>query len=365
MGEEQRGPAPAKAVDKPLRPALIVSEHTLCEYPISLHHLLLGIADESIPAVLVCPPECNIDSVVSPSVEVIRHPALNLPFLWHQNKKILIEQLEKFKPTILHCLCESKASLTRQLAWQLDLPYVLTVNSLQKRRGRFPISSELCAKIIVPTKSIATNVAEVYPDFAERIEQINIGTFVEETSNCFSEPGRLASMVTAYPFDNAGEFENLFAAVKRLVIDGYEFVFLVIGGGRGEKQLRKLLRTMGLLWIVSIVPQVEPRRLAVAAGDIFIQPQPSNSFNPLLLEAMSGGSAVAGCKGGVDDLIIENKTAVVFDPNDKLSIYKSLQQLFDRQELARQLAKGAQEYLRQNHTVSKMITNILRIYRES
>ena len=364
MSEEQKDSVLSKATGKPLRPALIVSEYTVSEYPISVHHLLLGLADESISAALVYPPECNIDSVMSPSVEVIRYPVFNLPLLWHQNKKILIEQLEKFKPTVLHCLCESQASLTRQLAWQLDLPYVLTINSLQKRRLGFPVPSKLCAKIIVPTKSIAANVAEVYPEFKERIEQINIGTFVGETINCFSEAGRLASMVTAYPLNDASEFENLFAAVKRLVIDGYEFVFLVIGGGRGEKHVRKLLRNLGLLWIVTIVPQLEPRRSVLSAGDIFIQPQPSNSFNPLLLEAMSGGSAIAACKGGVDDLIIENKTAVVFDPDDELSIYKSLQQLFDRRELSRQLAKGAQEYLRQNHTVSKMIADILQIYRE-
>ena len=75
--------------------------------------------------------------------------------------------------------------------------------------------------------------------------------------------------------------------------------------------------------------------------------------------------AVAACKGGVDDLIIEEQTAVVFDPGDELSIYSSLQRLFDRRELARQIAGGAQEYLRENHTVSNMITSTLRTYRDA
>ncbi|GAI01811.1 unnamed protein product, partial [marine sediment metagenome] len=55
---------------------------------------------------------------------------------------------------------------------------------------------------------------------------------------------------------------------------------------------------------------------------------------------MSVGSAVAGCKGGVDDLIIEEETAVVFDPNDEISIRSSLQRLFDSRELARQIAES-------------------------
>jgi len=364
MSEEQRDSGTETVKVKSLRPALIASEHTVSEYSIFLGHLLVGLADESIPTALVCPPGCDVDSVVSPSVEVIRYPAFNLALMEYQNKKILIERLERFKPTILHCLCESKASLTRRLARQLGLPYMLTINSLQKQWRQFSISLRRCAKIIVPAKSIAVNLTKVCPRLAERIEQINVGTFVGKTSGCFCEPGRLASMVTAHPLDSVSEFENLFGAVRHLAIDGYEFMLVVIGGGRAERGLRKLLSTLGLSQIVTIVPRLEPWRSVLAAGDIFIQPQPSAAFNPLLLEAMSVGVAVAGCKGGVDDLIIEDKTCVVFDPDNELSIKGSLQRLFDRRELARQLAIAAQEYLRENHTVSKMIAATLRTYHE-
>ena len=365
MSEEQTDSTSTTAASKSLRPALIASAKTVSEYSIFLHHLLVGLVDESIPVALICPPSCDVDSVVSPAVEVIRHPAFGLPILWRQNRKMLVERLEKFKPSILHCLCESKAALTRQLARQLDLPYVLTVNSLQKRWRRFSISSRRCAKIIVPAKSIAANIAKVYPKFAERIEQINIGTFVGERSGCFSKPGRVASMVMAGPLRNTSEFENLFGAVKHLAIDGYEFMVVVIGGGRAESELRKLLAALGLLQIVTIVPRLEPWRCVLAAGDIFIQPRPSDAFNPFLLEAMSVGAAVAGCKGGVDDLIIEGTTCVVFDPDDELSIKASLQRLFDRRELARQLAQGAQEYLRENYSVSKMISATLQTYSDA
>jgi len=65
---------------------------------------------------------------------------------------------------------------------------------------------------------------------------------------------------------------------------------------------------------------------------------------------MSAGAAVAGCKGGVDDLIIEDKTGVTFDPDDELGIYNVLQRLLNTRESARRLAAGAQEYLRKNHS---------------
>jgi glycosyltransferase involved in cell wall biosynthesis len=349
---------------KPLRVALILSEHTVCEYSIFLEHLLVGLVDESVQLALVCPTGCNISSVFTGVAEIIKYPIFDLPFMEHLNLHLLVERLRKFEPTILHCLCESKATLTRKLAYRLDLPYVLMVNSLQRRWSQFSISSGHCARIIVPAKSIADNMARIHSRFADRIMQINIGTFVAETGGSFSESSRVATMVTAHPLNNADDFENLFRAVRHLQIDGHEIMMVVIGGGRAERQLWKLLAALGLLQTVTIVPRLMPWRSVLASGDIFIQPAVSSAFNPLLLEAMSVGSAVAACKGGVDDLIIEDQTAVVFDPNDELSIMRSLQRLLDRREFARQIAKAGQQYLRENNTVSNMISATLQIYRE-
>ena len=352
-------------VDKSLRPALVASTRTFSEYSLFLEHLLVSLADESIPTALVCPADYSSGSIVPPSIEIIRHPAFDLPFLWRQNRRKLVEQLSDFKPNVLHCLCESRAPLVRQLAWQLNLPYVLTVNSLQRRFDKLFISSSRCAKIIAPAASIAANIAEVYPAFADRIEQINVGTFTSEASTCFSQLGRLVSMITAHPLENVNDFEKLFHAVKHLLIDGYEFMLVITGSGRAESRIRKLLAALGLSQIVTIVPRLELWRSVLAAGDIFIQPRPTTVFNPFLLEAMSVGAVVAACKGGVDDLIIEDKTAVVFNPDDELSIHRALRRLFDRPEWSRQLARQAQQYLRQNHAVSQMVSSILQTYRDA
>jgi len=374
MNKEPRHSTTEGAGERPLRPALIISEHTLLEYSTSLEHLLLGFADESIPVTLVCPPGSNIDTVISGAVEVVRYPVFDLPFMGFLNRKDLIEQLTRLKPTVLHCLCESKAQLTKKLAQQMDLPYILSVNSLQQRWRHFAyqrqihplsISSSHCAKIIVPAESIAANMAKLYPRYAERIEQINTGTFVDETIGCFSVPSRLPCMVIAHPFRNSEEFDHLYGAVRHLTIDGYEFMTVVIGDGRAERQMRRLFAAFGLLQTITIIPRLKPLRIAVGAGDIFIQPVANSAFNPLLLEAMSIGTVVASCRGGVDDMIIEDKTAVVFDPFDELSIKQNLQQLLDRRELARQIAKGAQEYLRRCHSVSNMVSSTLHTYQEA
>lgn len=349
---------------KPLRVALFVSEQIVSEHSIFLEHILIGLADESIPVALVCPPDSDLSSVCTGATEVIKYPVFDLPLMEHLNIRLLVERLRKFEPTVLHCLCESKTSLIKRLARQLDLPYVLTVNSLQKRWIKLTTSFGRCTKIIVPAKSIAANLAKIYPRFAERIEQINIGTFVTENARCFTEPANVATIVVAHPSANADDFENLFNALRHLMIDRHEFMTVVTSSGRANRQLWKLLATLGLLQAVTIVPGLKPWRSVLSAGDIFIQPQPTTAFNPLLLEAMGVGLAVAGCKGGVDDLIMEDQTAVVFDPKDELSIMGALQRLLSKRDFARKIAKTAQQYVRENHTVSQMISATLQVYQE-
>jgi glycosyltransferase involved in cell wall biosynthesis len=349
---------------RPPRVALVASRRIIVEYPLYLKYLLVGLADESVPVLLVCPPASEVDSIVPPAVEVVRHPVLDVPLLEHFNLNLLLNRLYAFQPELLHCLCETKAPMARWLARHLNTSYILNVNSIFTRFQYLSVSPTRCAAIVAPASSIADNFVAIHPKFADRVHQINAGVFVSDTIACFAHPERLPGIVVAHPLVNPGDLDNLFSAFHRLAIDNYQFMVVLIGSGPAEKNLRKKLRSLGLLRIVSIVPRLPGLDSALSAADVFIVPRPSAGYNSLLLSAMSAGSAVAGCKGGVDDLIIKGKTAIVFNPDDRLSIYNALKRLFDAREIARQIASGAQQYLRQNHHVSDMVASMLQLYRK-
>jgi len=354
----------AAAVRKSLRPALIVSKRDLTEHSTFLRRLLVGMADESIPVALVCPPGFDMESVAPAPAAMFTHPLMNLPLMEHVGVERLAAQLEKFKPTMLHCLCESRARLTRRLARRLDVPYVLMVNSLARRVQRLSISSRRCVRIITPAETIRSHVARSLPRFADRVVQINMGSFVNGDTMCFSNPSRLPSIVVAHPIRRVSDFANFLQAVKALRTDSREFMVIVMGTGRAEHALRNFLRTLGLADIVTIVPILNPWRSVMAAGDIFVQPQPLQTFSVFLLEAMAVGTAVAACWGGVDDLIIPNQTAVTFESGNEPSIRQALKQLLDDRDYARRLATTAQEHILARYSVSAMIEATLRTYRE-
>jgi len=101
-----------------VRPVVIVDSAMLRNNSVFLERFLLGLASEVAGPAVVCPLEREVAFIPSPPVEVIIHPAFRLPLLGRQNRDKLLDSLEKFSPTVLHCLGQGKARLTKKLAEQ-------------------------------------------------------------------------------------------------------------------------------------------------------------------------------------------------------------------------------------------------------
>lgn len=350
---------------KATRPVLIASRRTIAEHRTFLQRLLVGLADESITTALVCPPDCDLGRMAPVPTDIFTHPPIDLPLMEHVGIESLVSQLERFRPTVLHCLCESRAALVRHLAQRLNVPYVLAINTLVKRASRRSISLTHCTHIIVPARTIVASAAKAHFRCADRIRQVNPGTFAADEPVCFSDPLHLSSILVAHPLQHAGHFEGLFKAIRGLLADGHEFMVVIMGSGRAEGTLRKRLAEYGLAEVVTIVPPLNPLRSVLASADIFVQPQPIAAFSAVVLEALGLGMAVVACAGEVDDLIVPNQTALVIEPNDEASIRENLARLLSDHDFARGLAQRAQSYVADRYSVGAMVAETLEIYGES
>jgi len=348
-----------------IRPVLIADQETLSSQYVFLQHLFVGLAAESCTTALVCPAQNLTGLLPAGPVELITYTPPAIPGLWRRNDDRLLAALRQFKPTVLHSLSTGKALLTRRFARRLDVPYVVTFNSLKRQLLRGFVSSKRCAAVITYTPAVALKVAKTYPALSNRIEQINMGTFAEDKCVCFPEPGRTASLVIVRPLRCESDFEPLLNAIKHLVIEGYELMVVIIGTGRAEQRIRKLLRNLGLWQIVNIIANVRSLRSVFSGADIYVQPQPAPAFDGNMLQAMSVGMAVAACASRDDELALDGQTAVVFDPADELSIYAALQRILDRPQFARQIASNAQQQIREKYSVSKMVSAFLNTYRNA
>lgn len=354
-----------KGPEAPFRPVLIIDKDEIEDYAACLQHFFVGLAGESIQSVLICPPDAGAATVLCPSVELIYHPLLKIPLFRNQNRRSVLEKLQKFKPTVLHCFSSSKARLTRYIAETLDIPFLLTYSSCNQKKLYRVSKSPNCASLLALSEPIASKLRSTYKKFDGRIEQLNTGIFVEDDCACFTAKARVRSMVIVQPLTNANDFTGLLNAVRHLVIDGYEFLLAIVGKGRAERDIHRMVKKLGLSQVVTIIPEIEPLRSVYAGADIFIQPHSRPEFNSPLLEAMGVGLAVASCHNGTEDLLIENETTVYFDPFDELSVYGCLHNLLDKREFAQQIARNGQQFLRENYTVTGMIESLMKYYHQA
>ncbi len=350
-----------KEVHRSIRPVLVFTEHTVSHYHILLRYLLAGFAERSIHAALVCPFGHEIEPLLCGSEDVVFYPPVSLPFMDYFGLGYLSRRLSRYQANVIHCFSEDKSVMVRYLAYHLDIPYILHLG-ITERIGPLSISEKHCARLLVSTTCILEELKRKNSRYADRLTYIPMGTMVSDTCRCFHDPYQCPGLIITYPMEALEDFENVLHALKNLLTEGYEFTVLMMGRGRAEHSIRQYIDTLGLTRVVTIVPELRPWRSVLAGADIFIQPQPTVSFNAWLLEAMSVGMVVAASRRGVEDMIHDGRTAVVFDPDDELSIRTVLRGLLDRREWARQLAQQAQDYLRAHHRVDYMIDGMVHEY---
>jgi len=350
-----------------LRPAILIDKADASELALMLSHFFVGLSEKSIYPIVIYPGRIQHFAweVVCPLVSFVKYPILRLPFFVRQNRRLLIDSLSKLKPTILHCFSSSRFNLARYTAERLDIPYILNMGANRKLfLGRF-LKNAHCAGLVCNSGRTAEQLKGKYPGLSERISKVNIGTFVEDASCCFSAGHEVASIIIAQPLQNAELLVPLMHALKHLVIDGYEFVAAIIGTGPAEKRIHQLRRELGLTQVVTLVGRFVQIRSVFAGADIFIQTELSRGFNFSLMEAMSVGMAAAVTNQCEEDFVVHEKTALQFDPFDELNVYSTLQRLLDKRDYARELASNAQEYLRANYSVSRMVESYVDCYQKA
>jgi glycosyltransferase involved in cell wall biosynthesis len=345
-----------------IRPLIVSDAETVGRFCSPLRHLLFGFEAQGIQSCLVLPPNSGIETFLWPGIDVIDYPALRFPLFIRQNRRRLFVQVEKFNPSVVHCLGASRAIIAKIISKNFDIPAVLSINRPHQNFLMRKIIRSGFSAVIASSDKFVESIKKFNPDIAGIVQQVSTGTFVDETCACFSRPGQLPSMVMASDFLKFDDLEPLLNAVRHLAVDGYEFVIILMGRGPAEDKIRHFVRNTGLSQTVSISPEIRPLRVVMRGADIFIQPHIAERLDPAIIEAASAGLAIATDYNNANNILQNNQTAIFFDGKDELSIYSVLQKLLDDRQLTVRLASAVQEYLRNKNSVSAMIDDLLKIY---
>ncbi|MCD4830983.1 MAG: glycosyltransferase [Anaerohalosphaeraceae bacterium] len=353
---------PAEAGKHSPRPVVIVDGKFAYNQFAAIRDFLFGLCAQGIETAFVLPPDTGIDRQLWPRTEIIDYPLLKLPLLWKQNHKSLTDRLEKFKPTVVHCFGTTKIALAKSMSEHFNIPAILSLNSAVLPRGAISKIKTGFIAVIAPSQSIAENLRKNHGKISHLVKHIKFGTFVDESCTCFNLQNQLPSMITVSSLDKFQDAEPLLSALRHLAVDGNEFLAVLMGKGKAKKKIKEFVRAVGLGQTVNLAEETRPLQSIFRGADIYIHLDSVGGYSQMLTEAGSAGLAVAARKSDMGGLLNAGQTAIFFDQTDELSIYSTLQKLLNNRAMARNIAMELQNHLRDNHSISDMMNEFVKIY---
>ena len=159
-------------------------------------------------------------------------------------------------------------------------------------------------------------------------------------------------LITVSRFDKRKNHEKVIMALKNLKQQYPDIVYICIGYGDEEENLKKLVQELGLNSQVMFFSDISDdlKNSLLAKSDIFVMPSVIHKtsvegFGIAYIEAAQYSvPSLGGKDGGASDAIKHNKTGLICDGNNLDDIYSSLNSMIkDKKYL--EFGKNAKEYV--------------------
>lgn len=138
--------------------------------------------------------------------------------------------------------------------------------------------------------------------------------------------------------------------------------YVIIHDGQLKEQLQQQVKDLGLDAHVFFTGMVEHAARLLPAFDIFVLPSKSEAFPYVLVEAgMASLPVIASDVGGVSDIIIDQETGILIQPDNTPMLTNALAKLIEDTQLRNEYAHALYEKS-STFTLEKMIATTEEIY---
>ena len=342
--------------------ALCVDGEALDRFGCVLQHLCVGLVDQAV-AVRLLSSDARVRSLALGPIQSLVHHRIAWPAARRRTERLL-DTLSAQPPTVVHAMSRGSYRLAAAIAEAFDADLVLDVTSQADcdwivslevgKHVRFHAFSEPLATVLEAQLKIAR----------EQIVVIRPGIPVAPRAACFATPGRVTTVLCTSAFERNSGVDRLIAAVSLLGERGHKMQVFLLGGGRQESVLRRLVRTRNLSSSVTFGPPLSDLTTAMQSADIFVRPSADSEFTADGLLAMGMGLVVVTDPSMLCDHIRPTETAMVCAYPTAESLAATIDGVLNHRQEAIGLATAAMEYVREHHAVSTMAERTAAAYRQ-
>jgi len=356
----------ADAPADPIRVGWVAGSETLRQLGRILQPLVIGLMDEMIEVVALCPDgAAGTEELPTPPVERVVYAP---PRWWENHHKAvdgIAQRFSKGKIDLLHALDASAAKLTGQLADSLDVNYVVGSYGFADGRRIGRLDSRAAA-VLAAGESVRRDLLAHHVAAEEKVLLVRPGVYQVNQPTCFTNPDHSAAIVVGACGESSAALESALRALGELHRRQFDCVYFMVGAGSLERRLRRLAEKLGLRQELTFVDPQSPRQLVgvFKAADIYIAPEPGDRVDVRPLLAMAAGIPVLTCLDA-EDFLIDGKTAMGFRRDDAADLTLKLLGLMEDPESGRQLVRNSLAYLGENHRAADMLATVAGVYRRA
>jgi len=142
-------------------------------------------------------------------------------------------------------------------------------------------------------------------------------------------------------------------------------VFLWVGGGRQENELRKLAAQWQLNGNVRFLGYRSDVPALLEAMDLFVLPSLEEGMSNALLEAMAKNiPVIATAVGGNIEVVEHEKSGLLVPPRDPAALAEAITRIIREPSLAGSMARAGSERVKDRFTIENTIRSIEELYEE-
>lgn len=330
--------------------------------------LVVGLVDEAMRVSLICDHDCPA-SIALPGLQgtynLHRQGYLDM---FHPQRRFddLLEFAQRNPPTCIHAASLSCLETALDMRRVLRVPLLVSVDALEGPvLGLLAdVLAEDCRAVAMSEpirEALVARMGSTDPRVSF-VEVIRPGVHVQDRPQPPFEPGAPISLLVLEPVTRSLGMEFVLKAVAQVLQNGINMMLFFIDSGPGETYLRKMAARLQIAEHITFTGKFIRWPQTLGAADIVLLPQPQKQMRIYPLEAMACGTLVVTAAGHCYDTIIDGKTSLEFRADREEDLAEKLLSTLRDAQQARTLAYAAQDKIRRDHSVSRMVVSYMAMY---
>ena len=343
--------------------ALIANTAWLDEELATLHHIVVGLIDESTRVVQVLPQGRAEGETVAFGT---RLPWKETRRRFRNRRAIarLSGALQEQGVDLLHALDGRLWRATLDLSQQMGVPAVLSANSGMDLSVAARIADRLVpgqASVVCATKPM-TELVQQSVRGAVPVSHVPMGVHLGKTIQRSDEE---TPCIVVSGDGGCDEYvEALIEGVKQVTEHHPDLQLFFDGQGEDPRRLWRAIRAAGLLGNATLIPRRLGHREVLLRAGALLHPQPLGRARSLTLRAMAHAVPVISCTDPLLDDLIDGTTArVISDPTPE-AWAETLTSFAEEPSQWRVLGQSAQQWIGENRLASTQLDLLLKVYRD-